>query len=325
MTVLVTGATGHLGGLLVSRLLAEGRSVRVLTRRPFLAASRLESTVAIHEWHPAVACAPRDALDGVEAVIHLMGTPLATASEPGAGSIRTSRCEATERLAAGFGRRRWRLIVASVVPVSTDSQAVLSDVTAGADPGTAFEQAVRAAETAATSAQTNGVSVAIVRLGLLAEPGGAFGPLVRMAAAGLLPVIADSLIPVIDPDDAAAMLAGLVDRTDIEGSLNGVCPEPLRGSDLVQLLAAAGRFPVRIPAPRWLVARRTGGLASLLYNRARIVPQRLLDMGAGFQNSDAKASATRAIAAILADRAAHRFKWPWKMPVSKTSLAANGE
>ena len=76
MTVLVTGATGDLGGRLVARLLAEGHTVRILTRRPFMAHRQLGDQVAIHEWHPGVEPAPRDALDGIETVIHLMGAPL---------------------------------------------------------------------------------------------------------------------------------------------------------------------------------------------------------------------------------------------------------
>ena len=121
------------------------------------------------------------------------------------------------------------------------------------------------------------------------------------------------------------MLAGLVVRTDIEGPLNGVSPEPLRGSDLAQLLATVGRFPVRLPAPRRWVARKIGGLDALLYNRARIVPQRLLDIGAGFQHVASKESAARAIAAILAERAAQRLEWPWKMPVARAAVAAKSD
>lgn len=327
MTVLVTGATGDLGGRLVARLLAEGHTVRILTRRPFMAHRQLGDQVAIHEWHPGVEPAPREALDGIETVIHLMGAPLGgRGGAETAARARESRIKATARLREGFGGRRWRLIVASVVEGSDDAGAILSDANqesvtvlrqSGGPPKPFLAMAMRAAEREAEAARAAGASVAIVRLGLLLSPGGPLARLVALAAAGFHPDLSRSLIPVIDPDDAAAMLAGLVSRPDIEGIIHGVAPEPLAGADLSALLAKVAQLPIRLPAPRMLVQRRVGLLAPLLYNRSRIVPQRLMDIGAGFQHPDPRECTAVAIAAILAARP-ERMAWRTARKVAST-------
>ena len=327
MTVLVTGATGDLGGRLVARLLAEGHSVRVLTRRPFMAHTHFGDKVAIHEWHPGVEPVPLEALDGIETVIHLMGAPLGgTQCTQAANRAGETRTKATARLAEGFGGRRWRLIAASVVVASDDAGAISSDanqetVTAlrlsGRPPKPLLAKAMRAAEREAEAAGAAGASVAIVRLGLLLSPGGTLDRLVRLVVAGFKPNLGSSLIPVISPDDAAAMLAGLVSRPDIQGIIHGVAPEPLAGADLSALLAKVAQLPIRLPAPRMLVQRRVGLLAPLLYNRSRIVPQRLMDIGAGFQHPDPRECTAVAIAAILAARP-ERMAWRPARKVAST-------
>ncbi|NIQ02089.1 MAG: NAD-dependent epimerase/dehydratase family protein, partial [Nitrospinaceae bacterium] len=53
MKVLMTGATGFVGTEGVSRLLHQGHSVRILTRRPELARNQLPAEVDVHSWNPA--------------------------------------------------------------------------------------------------------------------------------------------------------------------------------------------------------------------------------------------------------------------------------
>jgi uncharacterized protein YbjT (DUF2867 family) len=64
MTILVTGATGHIGRHLVADLLERGASVRALTREPDTAA--LPDTVAVRRGD--LAGVPGDVFDDVEAV-----------------------------------------------------------------------------------------------------------------------------------------------------------------------------------------------------------------------------------------------------------------
>ncbi len=73
MRVLVTGATGFLGGHLVQRLLSDGQDVRVLVRSASKAASLVDqgakAVVGEITDHGAVSAALRD----IEIVYHLAG------------------------------------------------------------------------------------------------------------------------------------------------------------------------------------------------------------------------------------------------------------
>ncbi len=75
--VLVTGATGHIGGEVVARLLAAGAEVRALTRNP--AAARLPAGVAMVAGDLTVPESLDDGLEGVDAVFLVWTAPAATA------------------------------------------------------------------------------------------------------------------------------------------------------------------------------------------------------------------------------------------------------
>jgi len=73
-TVLVTGATGYVGGLLIAELLAEGHRVRALARRPD--AADLPREVDVAKGDVVSGEGLEDALDGVEVayyLVHAMG------------------------------------------------------------------------------------------------------------------------------------------------------------------------------------------------------------------------------------------------------------
>ena len=343
MVVLVTGATGGLGRAVVARLLAEGRTVRILTRRPFLAAGLFARSVALHEWHPGSEPVPAEALDGVTGVVHLMGAPHAggPARDRSALAV-SSRVEATRRLVESLENHPVRLVVASVampppavkparssvpakelaaVEMLDDS---LEDV-AGEDiaemDAAGQSRASPASRTSGSDglagpltweaealiAEASGSQVVIVRLGLLATPGAAVDALVGLARRGLSVAAPTTRIAVIDPEDAAAMLSGLLALPGLGGRVLGVAPQPVYGSALAEALARALALPKagsmpRLPAPRWLMARQLGLLAPMLQTTVQLVPQRLLAAGAGFMTPDPTALLQAAIARTIAAR-----------------------
>jgi NAD dependent epimerase/dehydratase family enzyme len=298
MSVLVTGATGRLGQALVAHLLAEGRSVHILTRRPFRAATLFGDAVAIHEWHPLSEDVPIDALAGVTAVAHLMGEPFwGRASADKLQRIRQSRLTPTRRLVAGIAGRAVRLVAASVPclgPHATDVQ--VEDGQPHSGSGTALGAVAREYEEILGAYGVQGASVAVVRLGLLLGLG-SDGPLQRLAGLARrfrLP-LEGSRIPVIDVEDAAALFAGLLDRTALQGALHGVAPEPLRGEDLIACIAQASGKRPRLRLPRPLIRRSLGEFSAFLVNRAHVAPTRLLEAGATFRHPDPRMSLARAL------------------------------
>ena len=71
--ILVTGATGRLGSLAVTALLARGDSVRAVVRPGSAGAGRLPSGVEKIECDLGVAALPESAFEGVKKVAHLSG------------------------------------------------------------------------------------------------------------------------------------------------------------------------------------------------------------------------------------------------------------
>jgi NAD dependent epimerase/dehydratase family enzyme len=298
MSVLVTGATGQLGQCVVSHLGSLHGDVRILTRRPFLARSVFGDSVDIREWHPFSEDVPGAAIDGIDAVIHLMGEPLAGRATPARlAAMTASRLVSTEALVNAIGQRAVRLVSASVATSLGRTDDVITEGSRRSAPATPFEANVLAWETAAQSARAGAASVVIVRLGLLIGDTPYWRGIARLAALGFAPDIKRSRIPAIDMTDAAALIVGLLGRPDIEGPVIGVAPRALSGADLASILNLRRRTPWRLPAPRGFTARRLGPLAALLYNQTHIVPRRLMEAGATFAHPDPLQSLARVLGA----------------------------
>lgn len=312
MSVLVTGATGRLGRALVARLQAEGRHVRILTRRLYRALALFGDSLPIQEWHPLSEEVPPAATAGVSAVAHLMGEPLA--GQPTADKrarIRSSRLTATARLATAFAGRHVRVVAASLPYL--DQVARPEPVDESQPRGHAkspLESTAQAYEAALETMAAQGASVAIVRLGLILALEDTLSVPARLAAWRLGLDLSGALIPAIDIEDAAALFGGLLDRPDLQGPLHGIAPEPLRGEDLMRLLAETAGVAPRLTLPRRLAHRSVGDLSPFLFNRSHIVPRRLTEAGAVFLHADPKASVARLLEQAQERRAGRLGRWP---------------
>ena len=318
MRVLVTGSTGILGRQVVDRLLAEGYDVAVVTRRLFAAESAFaQRAVHITEWHPMSDPMPDGALDGVEAIVNLAGEPITGAFGPDRlARLKDSRITVAERLAAATRGRQIRVVGVSVVlpPESSGSDDILTDLSPRPELSSGLARDLLATEAACNAITASGAGVAIVRLGIVLAPGPLLATLVRLAERGRVPRLDGALIPAIAIEDAAALIAGLVSQPQITGPLIGVAPEPLPGAALSRALANLSRVPVALPLRRRGLERHIGPLAGLLYNRVRVVPQRLLDAGAGFQHADLEATLARTLSTVCGADGPDRepnARWRW--------------
>src|SRR5262245_58438994 len=117
MRALVTGATGFIGQHLLARL---DRPI-VLSRNAVRARESLERfKVVAFDWDPAAGLPPREAFDGIDAVFHLAGDPIAEGrwTSEKKRRIRESRVVGTRTLVEGLARLTTRppvLVSASAV------------------------------------------------------------------------------------------------------------------------------------------------------------------------------------------------------------------
>src|ERR1700685_3409652 len=100
MRVLITGATGTIGLAVADALQARGDQIVALSRDPERGQRVLGDDAEVHAWaRPTEEPPPSEALRGVQAVVHLMGEPVAQRwTEEAKQGIRDSRFLATRRL-----------------------------------------------------------------------------------------------------------------------------------------------------------------------------------------------------------------------------------
>ena len=102
MRVLVTGATGLIGSAVCDALLARGEEVVGLSRDP-AKARKTNPTVTWHAWDPANERPPAAALEGVDAVVNLVGEEInQRLTDEAKQRIRESRVRATKNLVDGM-------------------------------------------------------------------------------------------------------------------------------------------------------------------------------------------------------------------------------
>jgi NAD dependent epimerase/dehydratase family enzyme len=303
MRVLVTGATGNLGRAIVARLSEEGHLVSVLTRRPFLAAAQVGAGVTVHEWHPLSEAVPPEALEQVDAVLHLMGAPLCgSPSREVAAELVASRVNSTRRLVEALRDRPLRLVVTSVAIAPGEAGPPVTEDTPAAVAASSLEQGIRSWEEEAAAAAETGTSVAIVRLGLVATPAGPLAALLALARRGIAPSLKGAMIPAIAPEDAAAMLSGLLQHRALDGVIHGVAPKPVKGEVLMQALSRHAPTGRALAVPISLLRRRLGLVAAMLSCHRRIVPHRLESAGAAYSSPDPTAALERALQELAGSR-----------------------
>jgi nucleoside-diphosphate-sugar epimerase len=170
-TVLVTGATGFLGGALVTRLLADGSHVRALVRSPNKAVELAERGVETVIGDVADRRAVQVALDDVAVVYHLAGKLLEPGEPP--AEYRRTHIDGT-KLLLECGRERpqiERFIHCSTTGVLGTTGDTPADETAPFSPTNVYETTKAEAELAVRHAGDAGFPVVIVRPGLVYGPG----------------------------------------------------------------------------------------------------------------------------------------------------------
>jgi uncharacterized protein (TIGR01777 family) len=285
-TLVVSGATGLIGGRLIAALGA-GVRVRALTRDP--ARAELGGGCEAVAWDGRRA--PSEALAGVDGIVHLAGEPLfGGLPTPGRlRRIRASRIDSTRSFVAALAalpadRRPRALLCASAVGIYGDRGE--EELPEQAAPGTGFlAELCRDWETAAIAAGAYGVRVVCLRFGIvLAREGGALPLLARVFGLGLGGRLGSGRqwVPWVHVDDAVALVRRALDDASVRGAWNVVAPGCVRNAELTRALAAQVRRPAWLPAPALAVRAALGPLAGELLGSRRVVPARALAAGHRF-------------------------------------------
>ncbi|MEX1079520.1 MAG: NAD-dependent epimerase/dehydratase family protein [Homoserinimonas sp.] len=267
MRVLVTGASGFLGGAVAAEIAAAGHSVRTFQRRP----SGVTGVDDVLGSVTGRADVDR-AVQGMDAVVHL-AAKVSMAGDP--AEFRRVNVNGTRSmLAAAQEARATRFVFVSSPSVAHAGTSIMGDDALPADPHRAHGDYARTkavAELFALAADAPGFSVVAVRPHLVWGPGDTqlIARIVDRARRGRLPLLdhGAALIDTTYVDNAASSIAAALRRADaVHGQAfvvtNGE-PRPV-AELLAGICAAAG-----VPAPAWrvpaAVARRGGSLIEALW------------------------------------------------------------
>ncbi|MDA0633071.1 TIGR01777 family oxidoreductase [Nonomuraea sp. MCN248] len=296
MAIIVTGASGLLGGALVAALRGAGEQVVTLVRREPRGGDEAL-------WRPAEGVLDPAVLDGASAVVHLAGAPIAGRRWTAAykQELVRSRVDSTRLLVRAMreaGTPPGVLVSASGMDFYGDTGDRVVDESAGAGLGFLAELCVRW-EAEAAAAEEFGARVALLRTSMaLSRRGGPLGRMLPIFKAGLGAPLGSGrqYWSWISEPDWVGAVRHILATPDVTGPVNMASPAPVTNAVFTRTLGQVlGRPTVPMPVPRLALSLGLGELAGAgLLPSHRLRPGKLLDTGYEFAHGDL-ADALRAV------------------------------
>lgn len=292
--IALTGATGTIGSALVATLRERGDQVIVLTRNPTRAQSALGGGIEVHAWaDPTRSLPPIEAISGADAVVHLLGEPVAQRWTAAAkAEIRDSRVSSTRLLVAALGELsapdRPEVLV-SQSAVGFYGNAGDRELDEQALPGADFLADVVVAWEGQAEAAASSMRVVETRTGVVLTPsGGALGRMLPFFRLGIGGPVAGGrqYVPWIHLDDEVAAMIFCIDEASAGGAINLTAPNPVTNAEFARALGRALHRPAALPVPGFALRTLYGEMAQIVTTSQRAVPRRLLELGFRFRHPD---------------------------------------
>ncbi|MBI3461344.1 TIGR01777 family protein [Candidatus Acetothermia bacterium] len=288
MKILVTGATGFLGTRVCQKLNEAEHTVTALSRDPSLAHRFVPSLKSVFRWDSLNEAAPTEALDGVDAVVHLAGESVAGRwNDSKKRAIRESRILGTRHLIEGLTKLQAKpnvLISASAIGFYGDRGE--EHLTEESAPGSDFLSGVcRDWEAEAVKAESLGLRVVRLRIGIVLGPGG--GALRAM----LTPFKAGLGGPMgsghqwwswIHRDDVVGLMLHAL-QSDLSGPVNATAPNPMRQGVFARTLGKVLKRPAIAPVPAFALKMLLGEFSTELLSSKFVLPKRAQETKYQFQ------------------------------------------
>ena len=285
MKVLITGATGLVGQVIVKELKKYDVPVHYLTTTREKIVS--EENYQGFYWNPTTGELDEKALDGVTAIINLAG---ATISKKWTSSykneILNSRLYSLKTLREGLEKTKNRtveaFVSASAIGIYPNSLTTFYEENETAVDDSFLGEVVEAWEKEIDTFKTFDFKVSKIRIGLvLSDQGGALPKMAQPinnyvgAAFGS----GQQWQSWIHIDDLARMFLFVLEK-GLEGTYNGVAPNPVTNAKLTKELAKVLKKPLVLPnVPKVMMELLLGEMAYLLFTSQRVSSKRIEKKG----------------------------------------------
>ncbi len=295
-TVIISGATGFIGTVLVKKLVARNYHVVVLSRNPGKAAAFNSSQVKVVAWDGRSANGWGHYVDGAYGIINLAGENIA------AGRWTPARKTAIlqSRLAAGraiveavtLSARKPRVVIqASGIGYYGNRGDTVLDETSSAGTGFLSDVAIQW-EKSTEPVEALGVRRAIIRTGIVLGRGGGFLSRVLLPFKLFMGGCMGSgrqWLSWVHMEDEVSAICFLLEQDAAQGAFNLSSPQPLNAKDFfVEVGTALGR-PSWLPVPGFVMHLALGEMADeLILSGQRALPARLLQAGYAFHYPSAR-------------------------------------
>ena len=286
MKVAISGASGLIGTALRSSLTSDGHEVLALTRRASL------PPVETITWDVDKGRFDASGLEGVDAVIHLAGEPVAKRwNQARKKAIRQSRVRGTKLLVEGLKSLKnppKLLLSASAVGFYGDGGD--TELDESTPPGEGFLPDVcQEWEKTTMEALGLGIRAVCMRTGIvLSTKGGALGQMLLPFRLGLGGPLGSGKqwMPWVHIDDIVGAFRYVMANDDLVGTVNGTSPNPATNADFAKALGRALHRPAFLPTPAFGLKILFGEMAQILLEGQRALPKKLLFAGYEFKYPD---------------------------------------
>lgn len=284
MKIIISGASGFVGGALVAQLRRQGHHVTSLVRR--------EPTDLAHEarWDPVAGDLDPAVLSGTDAVINLNGRSISQGrwTPQVKDELRSSRLDATRTIVDAISRSAAPpnlLINASATGFYGDrGDEILDEQSA---PGRGFlADLSRDWEAAAMEARSESTRVVLIRLGMILGNGAALEKMLPPFKLGFGGPMGSGKQwwPWIAMSDVIGAIDHILDDETIQGPVNLVTPETVTSKGFARALGEYLGRPAIIPAPAFAIKLALGEMAeALLLSSTKATPKVLEDTGYRFK------------------------------------------
>jgi uncharacterized protein (TIGR01777 family) len=303
--IVITGATGGIGQALTASLRVRGDEVIALSRDQARGRQALGSDVEVIAWpDPVASSPPAEALARADAVIHLLGEPVAQRwNSESKAKIRDSRVLSTRQLVAGLRKLDDEQRPSALVSQSAtgyygprDDHELDEEAPAGTD---FLAQVVSAWEREAEAAEPY-LRVVRTRTGVVLSPsGGALARMLPFFRLGIGGPVAGGrqYVPWVHLDDVVRALIFCVDEPDARGAVNLSSPNPVTNAEFSHALGRALNRPAVLPVPALALKVLYGEMAQIVTTGQRVIPRRLEQLGFAFGQPQLEAALRDVLAA----------------------------